>query len=48
MTQIVSKVVVLSLYKFKHVLHFSKNPEDSPSSSPQKALALAYDGDMDM
>lgn len=31
-----------------HVLHFSKNPEDSPSSSPQKALALAYDGDMDM
>uniref|UniRef100_A0A672S4D2 Thrombospondin type-1 domain-containing protein 7A n=1 Tax=Sinocyclocheilus grahami TaxID=75366 RepID=A0A672S4D2_SINGR len=29
-------------------MHFSKNPEDSPSSSPQKALALVYDGDVDM
>lgn len=39
---------LVSLYIFKHVLRFSKNPEDSPGSSPQKALALAYDGDLDM
>lgn len=41
-------VSLVSLYIFKHVLRFSKNPEDSHSSSPQKALALAYDGDLDM
>ncbi|KAK2874094.1 hypothetical protein Q8A67_021247 [Cirrhinus molitorella] len=39
-------VVILLLIIMSFLL--CKNPEDSPSSSPQKALALAYDGDMDM
>ncbi|KTF84220.1 hypothetical protein cypCar_00007745 [Cyprinus carpio] len=39
-------VVILLLIIMSFLL--CKNPEDSPSSSPQKALALAYDGDVDM